>query len=296
MPHYKPDSKYISSIRSSLTKKNDEIDNNIFNKKRTLSSFKTDSYKNMDNNPEKKSNKKTYRNYVLNSIRIDNNQPIKIDNIPKNMNINNVNKPGLKKKFVYYHPKQADIKIDDVVSNLDNKNENDDKFSKLEKKIDDGFSAIGKKIDEGFSAIGKKIDEGFVGFKTFLSALFEKYFQTKKEEKSDEPNNSFERERFPSVADLKKSDIEQFSHSSSNRSEPQKPKTDIPSYWRRPKAQRSDNNGNKPEKADNNSSDENNLLKFSDDNSGKYYNKNDSIPIHSMRRKYQNKIKKKTQK
>ena len=97
MYHYKPDSKYISSIKSFFTRKNEEIDNNIFNEKRTLSSFKNDSYKNMANNPEKKSNRKTYRNYVLISIRIDNTQPIKIDNVSKNMNMNNVNKPGLKK-------------------------------------------------------------------------------------------------------------------------------------------------------------------------------------------------------
>ena len=294
MSHYKPDSK----IKSSLTMKNDEINNNIFSKKRALSSFKTDSYNNMANNPEKKSNRKTYRNYVLNSIRIDNTQPIKIYNISINMNINNVNKPGLKKKFVYYQPKETDIKIDDVSSNLINKI--DDKFSNLEKKIDDvskkvddGFSAMGKKIDNGFSAMGKKIDDGFAGFKIFLSALFEKYFGIKKEEKGDGPN-SFERDKFSSVAELKRPDIEQISYSSSNKSEPQKLRTYIPPHWRHQNAQRSDKNRNKPEKTDDNPNEENNLLKFSDDNSGKYYDKNETIPMSSLRRKYQNKIKKKS--
>ena len=108
----------------------------------------------------------------------------------------------------------------------------------------------------------------------------------------DEPN-SFERDKFSSVAELKRPDIEQISHSSSNKSEPQKIKTYLPPYWRHQNAQRFDKNGNKPEKVDNNPNEENNLLKFSDNSSGKYYNKNDSIPIPSLRRKYQNKIKKK---
>ena len=202
------------------------------------------------------------------------------------MNINNVNKPGLKKKFVYYQPKETDIKIDDVSSN-----KIDDKFSNLEKKIDD----TSKKVDDGFSAMGKKIDDGFAGLKIFLSALFEKYFGIKKEEKGDGPN-SFERDKFSSVAELKRPDIEQISYSSSNKSEPQKLRTYIPPHWRHQNAQRSDKNRNKPEKTDDNPNEGNNLLKFSDDNSGKYYNKNDSIPISSLRRKYQNKIKKKKKK
>ena len=280
------------------TRQNVQKNEMFFNKKKSFSHFRNAADKNFANYKGKQVKIETFRKYP-NLVKTNIEQQTKKDRSNENIekaeiselekNKNRINDEG---------PSNLDSKIDKMDKKIDAIGEKIDAFGKkidngfiaIGTKIDNGFIAIGKKIDNGFIAIGTKIDNGFSGFKSFFADLFSKYFPKKIQEKEAKSNNQNDNQndRYPSSEENKKSDSDQISYAHSEQPRRRKYRVNKEMFLGGPKAERLKKKDNGKKKYfDNSNGDERKIS----DNSGKHYGKNETIP--SLRRKYQNEIKKK---